>query len=51
VAVLNKADLPGYDSEELGDVRRELSARLGVDQKKDRRFGRLVREAMEMKKR
>ncbi len=31
VAVRNKADLPGYDSEELGDVRRELSARLGVD--------------------
>lgn len=31
VAVLNKADLPRYDSEELGDVRREVSARVGVD--------------------
>ena len=31
VAVLNKADLPRHDSEELGDVRRELSARLGVN--------------------
>ena len=29
VAVLNKADLPGYDPGELADLRRELSARLG----------------------